>query len=248
MPATLHIGSRMTSGRFVILEQNETQAPNGLVTVGVTYSVNPSAVSNLSQIFYLDAPPPVFPTSTQKSTLQSAQGLYLLDHLVSKQNGLTTIQATYVGARNIFSGQKMFITRDAESRVTPPIRLSAGFDLTAEEPPREIAQYDTVVVRFVAQVVTTEQAGVGAGLFDLEKTEQVASNLIYRVEYGNLQRSAPDFRTRRLLPPPRSLLDNFRPYVEVSTSIRNVTNNVIIAVTTRNVVFDPLALDAAVNR
>lgn len=247
MPATLHISPRLVSGRFVITEQSESQAANGLVTVNVTYTVNPSAATNLSQIFYLDAPPPVFPSATQKSTLQGTQGLYLLDHSVEKQNGLWTIQATYVGARIIYSGQRMFITRDGESRVTPQIRIEAGYDLTPEDPPRQIAQYDTVTVRFIAQVVTTELAGVGAGWFDLESTEQSAGGLIYRVEYGNLQRSKPDVRTRNVLPSPQALLNNFDPQVEVSTNIRNVTNSVIVAVTTRNVVFNPLALDDAAN-
>ncbi len=247
MAATLHIASRLTSRRFVILDQSESQDPNGLVTVSVTYSVAPSATTDLDRLFYLDAPPPVFPTCTQKSTLQSTQGLYLLEHSVEKQFGLWTIQATYVGARNFISGQRPFITRDGESRVTPAIRIEAGYDITPEEEPRQIPQYDTVIVRFVAQVVTTELAGVGAGWFDLESTEQTADSLIYRVEYGNLERSKPDVRTRFTLPAPKVLLDRFKPYVEVSTNVRNVTNAVIVAVTTRNIVFDPLALDNAVN-
>lgn len=247
MAATLHIASRMTNSRFVILDQSESQDPNGLITVSVTYGVAPPLAADINRVFYLDAPPPVFPNCTQKSTLQGSQGLYLLDHSVEKQFGLWTIQATYVGARTFISGQRPFITRDGESRVTPAIQIEAGYDITPEEEPRQIPQYDTVIVRFVAQVVTTEIAGVGAGWFDLESTEQTADSLIYRVEYGNLEKSSPDVRTRFTLPAPKALLDRFKPCVEVSTNIRNVTNAVIIAVTTRNIVFDPLALNDAVN-
>lgn len=247
MPAIVHQSqSGYSSGRFAILEQSESQQPNGLVLVSVLYSVSPLSSAAIGGAFYLDAPPPIFPSCVARETLQGRQGLYMVDFSTEKQNGLWYVSANYAGARNfgVVRGQKPFIVRDNESRVTPAIRILAGYDITPEDPPRQIAQYDTVIVRFIAQVVTTEVAGVGGGLFDLETTEQ-ASSLIYRVEYGNLERSAPDVRTRFTLPSPKALLDNFKPYVEVSTSIKNVTNVVIVATTTRNVVFDPLALDNA---
>lgn len=247
MPATLHISPRLSAARFVIVDQSEAQDANGLVKVAVTYSVAPASVDVLKKTFYLDAPPPVFPSCTDRSTLQGSQGLYLLDFSTSKQFGLWIVQASYVGARNLISGQRPFVSRDGESRVTPTIKILAGYDVTPEEEPRAIPQYDSVIVRFIAQVVTTEWAGVGAGWFDLESKEQTASGLIYRVEYGNIELSKPETRTRFTLPAPRTLLDNFKPYVEISTSIRNITNNVIVAVTTRSAVFDPLALDNATN-
>jgi hypothetical protein len=235
----------LTSKRLAIIDQSESQEPNGLVSVSVLYSVAPSASTSLNALFYLDAPPPVFPNCVARASLQG-QGLYMVDFSTEKTNGLWYVQANYVGARNFVGGQRAFITRDNESRVTPAIRIVAGYDITPEEEPRQIVQYDTVIVRFVAQVITTEIAVVGAGLFDLEGSAD-ASGLIYRIEYGNLERSKPDVRTRSVLPLPKTLLDRFKPYVEISTSIRNITNSVIIATTTRNVVFDPLALDDAVN-
>jgi hypothetical protein len=254
MPALVHLSpSRYIASnspsifgaKVALLEQTESQQPNGLVNVAVSYGIETNSSSAIPNIFYLDAPPPLFPSCVQRDSLQQ-RNLFLLDFTTQKQNGLWTVDANYVGARTFVSGrQRPFVTRDNESRVTPAIRITAGYDITAEDPPRQIVQYDTVIVRFVAQVITAEIAAVGAGLFDREGSAN-ASGLIYRIEYGNLERSNPDVRTRTSLPSPKSLLDRFEPSVEISTSITNITNTVIVAKTTRNVVFNPLALDEAV--
>jgi hypothetical protein len=193
--------------------------------------------SSLTSLFYLDAPPPVFPSVVRREDLQRGS-LFLEAHSVAKSFGQWTVQATYVGAKTLRSGFGGLFVRDDESRITPPVRFLAGFTLSGDEPPRQIPAYDVLSVRFLAQTVKRSIANAYASSFDLEKTGADANGFIYRIEYGTISRAGTITRTRFNYPPPSFILKQFEPVLNTSTKIDNVTNAVTIATTVQVVVFD----------
>jgi hypothetical protein len=237
MPAALHISQTLNGNRFAIIEENETQEPNGLVKVALTYSVAPSYADSLLQHFFLDAAPPVFPATVNRASLQGSQGLYMLDFSTDKANGLWTVSANYVGARN---RSLPFFTQEEESRVTPEASYYVGVDFTAEEPPRQIPRYDVFTARFTSQSITTEIASAEIPSFD-RLARGSADGLLYRFEYGTIIRSKPNERSSMPRPSPKDIVKGFNPYVEISTSVQNVTNRVFVSRSTRYVVLDQQA-------
>jgi hypothetical protein len=139
-----------------------------------------------------------------------------------------------------------FETRDSEFRVTDPIRFLAGYSVDPEDSAEQIPFYDYVTVQFIAQTIVREIASVSRGLFDQEFIESDANRLISRVSYGSIAKSNPDRRILFSYPSANTLLDRFKPQILTSTAISNVTNRVIIATTTQEVVFNELAAADAV--
>lgn len=240
MAATLHIAPRLTSGRFIVLSQEESVDTNGLIAVSATFSVAPASISAINTAFYLDAPPPV-PLS---ASLASAGALFLREYSTEKSTGLWTVTATYVGAKEVQSGlSRPFVRRDSELRVTDPIRFVAGYSIDPETQD-QIEFYDYVAVQFVAQTIIREIACTRP-IFDSELIEADAMRLISRVSYASIARGSPDVRTRFGYPSADTLLRRFRPMIQTSTAIDNITNRVFIATTTQEVIFDELAAATA---
>ena len=240
MPATVHIAPRLLTGHFAVLSQQESVDTNGLITVDVVYSVAPASVSLINRTFYLDAPPPVLPSVS----LASSGGLFLREYNTEKINGLWTVSATYVSAKEVQSGlSRPFVRRDGELRVTDPIRFRAGYSIDADTQD-QIPFYDYVTVQFVAQTIIREIACTRP-IFDAELVEADAMRLISRVSYASIAQGNPDIRTRFGYPSADTLLRRFRPMIQTSTAIDNVTNRVFVATTTQEVIFDELAAASA---
>ena len=95
MPATIIGNSEWTSRGLVLTAQDAQEQVNGLVNVQVTYVGPASRHDQISRSFYLDAPPPIFPSVVSPSELVTNR-LYMESRSVSRANGLTTVQANYV--------------------------------------------------------------------------------------------------------------------------------------------------------
>jgi hypothetical protein len=233
MPALIHNSPAFTSAGIALLSQSITEAPTGLVRVAIEYSLTDAYTSRLPQLFYLDAPPPLLAPAAERLELQGSQGarLFMETYAAQKSFGQWTVRATYVGARSLRSRFRGFITRDTESRVTPPFSWIAGIKVS---------------VRFHAQVIKTTIAGIDAGAFDLENEDGSRASvdaLISRLRFASV--SLPGFDPSSGTSnngtlfglSPRFVFNAFDPVIQDSTSINNVTNRVILATTTREVVF-----------
>lgn len=220
-----------------MLSQSAAQEPTGLVRVSVEYAVTDANSARINSLFFLDAPPPAFPSVVNREDLQRG-ALFMLNHTATKSFGQWIVQATYVGAKAVRTGFGGFVNRDDEARVTPPVRFVAGYDLSDDEQPVEFALFDTATIKFVAQTIKRSIAGVYTPWFDLEEIGGDASAFIYRVEYGRITASRPRRRVLRRYPEPIAVLRSFLPVLNTSTSIDSVTNAVIIATTTQAVVFE----------
>jgi hypothetical protein len=241
MPALVHNSPALSALGLAVLSQDKSVAPNGLVTVSVKYSVTQARSASISDIFYLDAPPPV-KLPIQDSIELHRSRLFLRDYQVTKQNGLWEVAANYVGAKLYtsrvgFDPARPLEVRESESRVTDPIRFFAGttFDAT-DTPGREIPFYDYVTVQYVAQTVVREIASAQQPLVDNEFIISDASPLISRVSFGSISKSNPRNRVLFNYPNALFLLRRFDPKILVSTSITAITNRVFISVTTQEVI------------
>jgi hypothetical protein len=114
MPATIIGNSEWTSRGLVLTAQDAQEQVNGLVNVQVTYVGPASRHDQISRSFYLDATPPIWPQVVSPSELVTNR-LYMVSRSVSRANGLTTIQANYVGGlqRSGFNGY--FLSESIES-------------------------------------------------------------------------------------------------------------------------------------
>jgi hypothetical protein len=100
MPSIIHQSAAMDLRGLALVSQSVQEQVTGLVNVSVEYvTATPERVSDL---FYTDAPPPIWPTSVDEWALQN-RSLYMVSRNMTKANGLTTISAEYAGgllARN----------------------------------------------------------------------------------------------------------------------------------------------------
>jgi hypothetical protein len=113
MPATIIGNSEWTSRGLVLTAQNAQEQVNGLVNVQVTYVGPASRHDQISRSFYLDAPPPIWPDVVSRNELVTNR-LYMVSRSVSRANGLTTVQADYVGGlqRSGFKGYFLQIQKE----------------------------------------------------------------------------------------------------------------------------------------
>jgi hypothetical protein len=113
MPATIIGNSEWTSRGLVLTAQNAQEQVNGLVNVQVTYVGPASRHDQISRSFYLDAPPPIFPSVVSASELVTGR-LYMVSRSVSRENGLTTVQAEYVGGLQRAGFKGYFLSEQRE--------------------------------------------------------------------------------------------------------------------------------------
>jgi hypothetical protein len=230
MPALIHNSPAFTGAGIALLSQSAEEQPTGLVRVNVVYSLTQARAQNIESIFFHDARPPVAPTLYPSGSLDG--GLFLESYSVEKSYGQFQVTASYAGARRLGQRFRGFITRDSEARVTPPFK-GDGF---------------TASVRFVAQVVKTSIASAGKPFFDVEGTSSNPADIqsrISRLQYGVISFAGTDLNATQsqplvnfgALPSPLVIFNSFNPVVQTSTSVDNVTNSVIVATTTRDIVF-----------
>ena len=113
MPATI-IGNNEWNQRGLVLTAQDAQEQiNGLVNVQVEY-VGPSSKHDIiSRSFYQDAPPPIWPDVVNRSELVTNR-LYMESRTVTRANGLTTVQATYVGGLQRAGFKGYFLSEQKE--------------------------------------------------------------------------------------------------------------------------------------
>jgi hypothetical protein len=134
MPANI-IGSTEWNQRGIVLSRQTMQEQlNGLVNVQVEYNVPATRQSDIDKLFYVDAPPPIWPTVVNRSEMLT-NNLYMTIRTVERANGLVTISAEYVGGlvRGGFAGYYLWTENEGQTRgtayippATPPNLGGAG--------------------------------------------------------------------------------------------------------------------------
>jgi hypothetical protein len=97
MPSIVIKSTAFASSGLALNSQTFTEDISGLVRVAMTFTTTTAKRDAVSQLFYVDAPPPIFPTSIDRYLLQTEQ-LYMVDRTVTQSNGLVEISAQYAGA------------------------------------------------------------------------------------------------------------------------------------------------------
>jgi hypothetical protein len=113
MPATIIGNNEWNQRGLVLTAQDAQEQVNGLVNVQATY-VGPSSKHDIiSRSFYQDAPPPIWPDVVNRSELVTNR-LYMESRTVTRANGLTTVNASYVGGlqRAGFNGYFLRTTKE----------------------------------------------------------------------------------------------------------------------------------------
>jgi hypothetical protein len=232
----IHNSSKFNALGIALLAQQVAESPSGLITVSLEYAITQATAASISSLFFLDQPPPIFPSALSPEDLQRKM-LFLQNVSTVRQAGQITVSATYVGARLLRYRFKGLIEREMELMVTPAYRVLAGYDFSSDEDPQRIPVYDIVTVQFLAQTITKSIASVYSPFFDRELTGEDAFDYISRVEYGSISRAAPQVREVFVLPTAQSILNAFAPKLNISTSVDNITNAVVITTTTESVYF-----------
>jgi len=89
--------SAFASSGLALNSQTFTEDISGLVRVSMRFTTTTAKRDSVSQLFYVDAPPPIWPSSIDSYLLQTEQ-LYMVDRNVTQSNGLVEISAQYAGA------------------------------------------------------------------------------------------------------------------------------------------------------
>jgi hypothetical protein len=115
MPSTVISSSAFASSGIALNSQSFTEDISGLVRASLTFTTTASRADEMSQLFYVDAPPPVWPDSIDRFVLQSQQ-LYMVNRTVDKFAGLVTIKAQYAGAlSNAIANPRVSLERKSVS-------------------------------------------------------------------------------------------------------------------------------------
>jgi hypothetical protein len=203
MPATIIGNNEWNQRGLVLTAQDAQEQVNGLVNVQATY-VGPSSKHDIiSRSFYQDAPPPIWPNVVNPSELVTNR-LYMESRAVTRANGLTTVNANYVGGLQR-SGFKGYFLREAN------------------EPDKTIFFYEPAGPEY------TQTPGVqfveGQPIFRLGRaqlssfTERI--RLVEFVRVGKAQSvSAPNFTWRDLV----ALHPFYNPASILATPVINVGN------------------------
>jgi hypothetical protein len=118
MPTIIQTSAAFDALGFALTKQAHTEQVNGLVAVALEFVAKAQSVDSLSQKFYPDAPPPIYPSCISKNELLTKQ-LYMSDRTVSKANGMITIAANYYGGINRAGWSGYFTTVEKEIKISP---------------------------------------------------------------------------------------------------------------------------------
>jgi len=97
MAATVIFNSAMQSGQLVIASSSVVTQATGLVEVVVEYVCRKSALASALEGFYIDAPPPIFPSSSISAGTLALGKLFMVSFSSETQHGISRIEARYVG-------------------------------------------------------------------------------------------------------------------------------------------------------
>ena len=147
MPSTIIGSASWNSTGLVLSAQSAQEQVTGLVNVQVTYVAPATKQAQASAKFYLDAPPPIWPSVVSRGELVT-NNLYMVDRTIERANGLVTINASYAGglqragfkgfylreqlengkrgtAFNYYDGQAFFQTSPTETNPTFVLYINA---------------------------------------------------------------------------------------------------------------------------
>lgn len=97
MSATVHFAPTLAAGSLMIGKATVNTQATGLVDVMVDYICRSADLPTHVAKFYIDAPPPVFPSKTIARSALAQGRLHMVNYGVSDQYGIATIQARYAG-------------------------------------------------------------------------------------------------------------------------------------------------------
>jgi hypothetical protein len=95
MPATIIGNSEWTLRGLVLTAQNAQEQVNGLVNVQVEYTAPATKQQKIDQLFYVDAPPPIWPSVVNRGEMLT-NNIYMVTRSVERANGLVRVRAEYV--------------------------------------------------------------------------------------------------------------------------------------------------------
>lgn len=96
MPSTVIGNATWSSTGLVLSQQTVQEQVTGLVNVQLTYVCPAAKQHALARSFYLDAPPPIWPSVVTRAELLT-NNLYMTTRTVERLNGLCYIRAEYAG-------------------------------------------------------------------------------------------------------------------------------------------------------
>lgn len=99
MPSLTYAAPFLATKKVAITAESVTEQINGLLTVSLSFISTAPHKAAASRLFYLDAPPPVWPDSIARNDLISRQ-LYMVSHNYRQEAGLFYIEADYAGGLN----------------------------------------------------------------------------------------------------------------------------------------------------
>lgn len=144
MPATI-IGNTDWNQRKLILSRMDAQEQvNGMVNVQVEYVGPSSSHDTIARSFYQDAPPPIWPSVISRAELVTNR-LYMESRSVTRANGLTTVNASYVGGlqRPGFRGYFLRETLDPGRRGVAFYYRDSGGGVSMYDPTGALRPVDT---------------------------------------------------------------------------------------------------------
>jgi hypothetical protein len=209
MPALVHTNSALQSG-FALVSENAIEQMTGIVEVSMEFVARATSSRILSQ-FFVDAPPPIYPTCVRKQDLIT-QRLYMMSHDYSQSNGLLHIRATFVGA---MANKRNNVIRfaDRQSLIRRTGTNQEFFYFRNPEPPNNEVQYqhsNPYFYTYTPFVITYEYAEIN-DIASYTATTPLLSELRQLQEFGGTKKihtpaGGWDFFTD--VPYPRGFFEN----------------------------------------
>jgi hypothetical protein len=116
MPALVHAQSALTQRGLLLTSEDAQEQINGLLNVAIEYVALPVYRDTVAQEFYVDAPPPIWPSTVDRESLQG-RSLFMSNRSIRQENGLLFIRAEYAGAM-LRSENSYLLTVDREVKNT----------------------------------------------------------------------------------------------------------------------------------
>lgn len=113
MPSIVYQSPGTASRRLSLVSQSVTEQINGLVNVSVQFITTAANRDKVAQLFFLDAPPPIWPHIVNQFELQS-RALFMVTRSINQANGLVTIDAEYAGGLRRGGSQPVLITTERD--------------------------------------------------------------------------------------------------------------------------------------
>lgn len=114
MPSTI-IGNTDWNTKGIILSRQSAQEQvNGLVNVQVQYAIPASKQYQIDRMFYVDAPPPIWPTVVNRAEMLT-NNLYMVDRSIDRGNGIVTVSANYASGLQRAGSKGYFLRTHKQS-------------------------------------------------------------------------------------------------------------------------------------